>query len=141
MNTIESLPRTPAEAGIIPIIPVKLKRKLEYKSTHLVQLIDTNKIYKYLDFLCKSGHPSYKFYEWFRFNHIRLFFILPKEKIIPPRFLIGYLMMWENRVRKFHCKFIYIHFQWNYQKFATYVLYFIVNKYSYLHDLFRITIC
>ena len=36
LNTIESLPRTPAEAGIIPIIPVKLKRKLEYKTTHLV---------------------------------------------------------------------------------------------------------
>ena len=42
LNTIEKLPRTPAEAGIIPIIPVNLKRKLEYKTTHLVQLIDTN---------------------------------------------------------------------------------------------------
>ena len=63
LNTIESLPRTPSEAGIIPIIPVKLKRKLEYKSTHLVQMIDTNKIYKYLDYLCKMGHPSYKFYD------------------------------------------------------------------------------
>ena len=28
LNTIESLPRTPAEAGIIPIVPVNLKRKL-----------------------------------------------------------------------------------------------------------------
>ena len=35
LNTIESLPRTPAEAGIVPIIPVNLKRKLEYKTTHL----------------------------------------------------------------------------------------------------------
>ena len=63
LNTIESLPRTPAEAGIIPIIPVNLKRKLEYKTTHLAQLIDTNKVFKYLQYLCKMGHPSYKFYD------------------------------------------------------------------------------
>ena len=63
LNTIESLPRTPAEAGIIPIIPVKLKRKLEYKTTHLVQMIDTTKIFKYLEYLRKMGHPSYKFYD------------------------------------------------------------------------------
>ena len=63
LNTIENLPRTPAEAGIIPIIPVNLKRKLEYKTTHLTQLIDTNKIFKYLEYLCLMGHPSYKFYD------------------------------------------------------------------------------
>ena len=66
LNTIESLPRTPAEAGIIPIIPVNLKRKLEYKTTHLAQLIDTNKVYKYLEYLRKMGHPSYKFYDDWR---------------------------------------------------------------------------
>ena len=65
INTIQSLPRTPAEAGIIPIIPVNLKRKLEYKNTHLAQLVNTDKIYKYLDFLSKNGHPSYKFYDDF----------------------------------------------------------------------------
>ena len=63
INTIQSLPRTPAEAGIIPIIPVNLKRKLEYKTSHLSQLIDTNKIFKYLRYLNKVGHPSYKFYD------------------------------------------------------------------------------
>ena len=63
LNTVESLPRTPAEAGIISIVPVNLKRKLEYKTTHLSQLIDTNKIFKYLNFLKKMGHPSYKFYD------------------------------------------------------------------------------
>ena len=63
LNTIERLPRTPAEAGIIPIIPVNLKRKLEYKTTHLKQMIDTTKIFKYLQFLCEKGHPSYKFYD------------------------------------------------------------------------------
>ena len=63
INTVQSLPRTPAEAGIIPIIPVNLKRKLEYKTTHLSQLIDTNKIFKYLDYLKEMGHPGYKFYD------------------------------------------------------------------------------
>ena len=63
LNTVERLPRTPAEAGIIPIIPVNLKRKLEYKTTHLAQLIDTNKIFKYLKYLKEMGHPGYKFYD------------------------------------------------------------------------------
>ena len=63
LNTIESLPRTPAEAGIITIIPVNLKRKVEYKNTHLAQMIDTRKIFKYLEYLRKLGHPSYKFYD------------------------------------------------------------------------------
>ena len=63
LNTVESLPRTPAEAGLIPIVPVNLKRKLEYKNVHLTQLIDPNKIFKYLKFLTTMGHPSYKFYD------------------------------------------------------------------------------
>ena len=63
LNTIQTLPRTPAEAGLIPIIPVNLKRKLEYKTNHLTQMIDVHKIYRYLDFLKASGHPSYKFYD------------------------------------------------------------------------------
>ena len=63
LNTVENLPRTPAEAGLIPIIPVNLKRKLEYKTTHLTQMIDTSKIFKYLDYIRKSGHPGYKFYD------------------------------------------------------------------------------
>ena len=63
LNTIERLPRTPAEAGLIPIVPVSLKRKLEYKTTHLTQLVDINKIFKYLDYLRMMGHPGYKFYD------------------------------------------------------------------------------
>ena len=47
LNTVENLPRTPAEAGLIPIVPVNLKRKLEYKNSHLTQLIDTKKIFKF----------------------------------------------------------------------------------------------
>ena len=45
------------------IIPVNLKRKLEYKDNHLAQLINTEKIYNYLEFLCRKAHPSYKFYD------------------------------------------------------------------------------
>ena len=41
LSTINSLPRTPTEAGLIP---VNLKRKLEYKTIHLQQLIDPRKI-------------------------------------------------------------------------------------------------
>ena len=63
LNTVENLPRTPAEAGLIPIIPVNLKRKLEYKTTHLTQMIDTNKIFRYLEYLHEMGHPGYKFYD------------------------------------------------------------------------------
>ena len=73
LNTVQSLPRTPAEAGIIPIIPVNLKRKLEYKTTHLSQLIDTNKIFKYLKYLHDMGHPSYKFYDDFNTYEKRCF--------------------------------------------------------------------
>ena len=40
-NTIELLPRTPKEAGLIG---VALKRKLEYKNTHKRQLINPDKI-------------------------------------------------------------------------------------------------
>ena len=60
MNTLQSLPRTPEEAGLLE---VKLKRRLNYKSTHQQAYIDTRKIYKALDFLKSSGHPEYQFYD------------------------------------------------------------------------------
>jgi hypothetical protein len=41
MNTLQSLPRTPEEAGLLE---VKLKRKLDYKNTHQQAYIDTKKI-------------------------------------------------------------------------------------------------
>ena len=40
LNTVESFPRTPEEAGIIP---VRLKRKMEYKNNHIEQFISTTK--------------------------------------------------------------------------------------------------
>ena len=42
-NTVELLPRTPKEAGLIG---VAMKRKLEYKNTHKRQLVDPKKIVK-----------------------------------------------------------------------------------------------
>ena len=79
LNTIQNLPRTPAEAGIVTIIPVNLKRKVEYKNTHLAQMINTNKIFKYLEYLCEIGHPSYKFYDDFNKN---LFFHKQNQKLM-----------------------------------------------------------
>ena len=53
MDTIKSLPRTPHEAGIIP---VKLKRKKEYKNTHKEEYISVSKIKAALKTLKLLGH-------------------------------------------------------------------------------------
>ena len=55
LRTVEKLPRTPTEASIIS---VKLKRKMGYKGHHTEQIIDSRKVFKYLNFLKESGHPS-----------------------------------------------------------------------------------
>ena len=57
-----------------------------------MQLIDTNKIFKYLDYLRKAGHPSYKFYDdWSVYQRrcleedpggAKLVFPEPKEEMI-----------------------------------------------------------
>ena len=61
MQTLKTLPRTPSEAGLIP---VALKRKLEYKTTHLKQLIDIKKIYKFLHYLkYEAKNKYYQFYD------------------------------------------------------------------------------
>ena len=58
INTVESFPRTPEEAGIIP---VKLKRKLEYKNNHIEQYISTKKIFEALNTLKSLGNKYYQF--------------------------------------------------------------------------------
>ena len=58
MNTVQSFPRTPEEAGIIP---VKLKRKLEYKNDHIEQYISTKKIFEALNTLKNLGNKYYQF--------------------------------------------------------------------------------
>ena len=62
VNTISSLPRTPTEAGLIE---VDLKRKVEYKNSHIKQLIDPTKCYKMLELLKKKRNPYYQFYDDF----------------------------------------------------------------------------
>ena len=58
VRTLESLPRTPSEAGIIP---VKLKRKLEYKNAHNIQYVSVKKVLKAVKTLKEKGHPDYQF--------------------------------------------------------------------------------
>ena len=58
LNTIESLPRTPSQAGIIPI---NFKRRLKYKNSHLTQYISVPKIMKALITLKELGNPYYQF--------------------------------------------------------------------------------
>ena len=70
VNTLQNLPRTPQEAGLLE---VKLKRKLEYKNTHQQAYIDPKKIYKALEFLKSSGHPDYQFFDNYRTYQKRCF--------------------------------------------------------------------
>ena len=61
LNTINSLPRTPNEAGLIG---VQVKQKLAFKNTHhKAQMINVEKIYKAIDHLKKAGNPYYQFYD------------------------------------------------------------------------------
>ena len=55
MNTIEKLPRLPAESGLVE---VKLKRRIEYKQSHKREYVDPNKIFKALEYLRSNGHPG-----------------------------------------------------------------------------------
>ena len=45
MNTMEKMPRTPKDAGLIG---VALKRKKEYKNNHKHQLINPDKLFRIL---------------------------------------------------------------------------------------------
>ena len=59
-ETLKQLPRTPSEACIVPI---KLKRKKEYKGVHLKEYVNVEKMHDALETLKKLGHPEYQFYE------------------------------------------------------------------------------
>ena len=60
INTLEQMPRTPKDAGLIG---VALKRKKEYRNTHKHQLIDPNKLFKMLDKLKGHKNKYYQFYD------------------------------------------------------------------------------
>ena len=54
LNTLEQLPRTPQDAGLIG---VALKRKKEYKNTHKHQLVNPDKLFRMLEKLKKNKIP------------------------------------------------------------------------------------
>ena len=60
INTLEQMPRTPKDAGLIG---VALKRKKEYKNTHKHQLVNPEKLFRMLAKLKKSKNPHYRFYD------------------------------------------------------------------------------
>ena len=58
LNTINTILRTPSEAGILP---VKVKRKLEYSSSYMEEFVSIPKIIGALKVLMKVRHPEYRF--------------------------------------------------------------------------------
>ena len=56
-TTLTQLPRTPTQAGLIG---VKLKRKKEFKNSHVSQLIDPVKVFVMLNKLKRNGNPYYQ---------------------------------------------------------------------------------
>ena len=65
MNTIDKLPRLPKDAGIIPI---HLKRKLEYNNSHKKEYVDPARMLRALKHLKDSGHPYYQFCDDFNID-------------------------------------------------------------------------
>merc|ERR1719209_1604508 len=60
MNTVKQLPRLPEEAGLVPI---KLKRKKQYKGHEKSEQIRPEQMFGALRYMRKAGHPYYKFYD------------------------------------------------------------------------------
>ena len=57
-NTLSMLPRTPNQAGLVP---VKLKRMQKWKHVHLQQYVNVEKLLKALNLLRDLGHKYYQF--------------------------------------------------------------------------------
>ena len=60
MNTASQLPRLPSEAGLIPI---KLKRKKEYKTHVKHEKVRPEQLFLALRYLRGANHPFYQFYD------------------------------------------------------------------------------
>ena len=58
LNTINTILRSPSEAGILP---VKVKRKLEFRSNYMEEYVSIPKIIGALRVLVKVRHPGYRF--------------------------------------------------------------------------------
>ena len=65
MQTVSQLPRLPKDAGLIP---VNLKRKMEYDRSHKKEMIDPDKIERAMNVLKTSGHPYYQFCDDFNID-------------------------------------------------------------------------
>ena len=59
-DKMTSFPRQPTEAGLMPVFPVKLKRKLEYKRSHLNKVINAEKVVKAVQHFKNLGNPLYQ---------------------------------------------------------------------------------
>ena len=57
INTLQLLPRTPKEGGLIE---VKLKRKSSYKNYHKQEFIDPQKVFNAIQFLKQNDNPHYQ---------------------------------------------------------------------------------
>ena len=60
MNTVKQLPRLPTEAGLVPI---KLKRKKEYKTHERNEMVRPEKLFHALRYLRDAQNPYYQFYD------------------------------------------------------------------------------
>ena len=58
LNTLKTIIRTPSEAGILP---VRVKRKQEFKHSYQEEYISIHKIIESLKWLVKFRHPDYRF--------------------------------------------------------------------------------
>ena len=57
MNAVQSFPRNPDESGLIP---VQLKRKLEFKNKHIEAFVRPEALYAALRTFKEKGHPYYQ---------------------------------------------------------------------------------
>ena len=60
MNTVKQLPRLPEEAGLVPI---KLKRKKQYKGHEKSEQVRPEQMFRALRYLKRAGHPYYQNYD------------------------------------------------------------------------------
>ena len=58
-DKITSFPRQPTEAGLMPIFPVKLKRKLCWKRAYLQKIVNAEKMVKAVHHFKRLGNPLY----------------------------------------------------------------------------------
>ena len=60
LDKITSFPRQPTEAGLMPVVPVKLKRKLCWKRAHLKKMVNAETMVKAVQHFKALGNPLYQ---------------------------------------------------------------------------------